>query len=255
MRQLPARCHSFPPHLRISTLNQYPKPDSFPNTALHPEHCFQLRAVTWPESKCAADIHRFFHLRWPSWVISRARSHSSSMAIPCFRTALTRQRSATNASLSCSHAVDLDVFNKPTDGFQLLHTLHAVESFLHNLRRHRCRFHIVWFDDDEDICVPPSSEPEPYLLTRAILLEHLARRSEASGDGKLSFQLSDMSSAEYEQYLMDNAVFFSCISTAIPTLAQRMVIRQRVISTLSTDLVWADIPMRSSTLWNSLAQR
>ncbi|SPO02147.1 related to antiviral protein and putative helicase [Cephalotrichum gorgonifer] len=98
-------------------------------------------------------------------------------------------------------------------GFQLLHAIYAVEAFLDNLERRGCRFNIVWFDNEEDLCVPPSAKnPEPYLLTRAIIIKHFARHNELSESGKLSFQFSEVDTAEYGQYLKDNAVhFFLCL--------------------------------------------
>lgn len=84
-----------------------------------------------------------------------------------------------------------------------------METFLDNLRRRGCRFHIIWFDDNEKLCVPPSAtHPEPYLLTRAVLMEHLARHDAVSGSAKLNFQFPSIESTEFEQYLKDNAVFF-----------------------------------------------
>lgn len=84
-----------------------------------------------------------------------------------------------------------------------------METFLDNLARRGCRFHIIWFDDNEELCVPPlATEPELYLLTRAVLIKHLARHDAISGSGKLSFQFPGAESTEYEQYLKDNALFF-----------------------------------------------
>lgn len=95
------------------------------------------------------------------------------------------------------------------DGLQLLHAVHSVETFLQNLKTRGCRFHIVWFDDDENLCAPPSAdEPEAYLLTRSILINHFARHNEVSEDGRLSFRFPGMDSDEYEKYLKDNAVYF-----------------------------------------------
>lgn len=36
-----------------------------------------------------------------------------------------------------------------TEGYQLLHAVHAVESFLYKLKERNCNFHIVWIRDHE----------------------------------------------------------------------------------------------------------
>lgn len=109
------------------------------------------------------------------------------------------------------------------DGFQLLHAIHAVETFLDNLKRRGCKFHVIWFDDHEELCVPTSAkQSERFLLTRAVLIKHLARHG-ASGNGKVSFQFPSMESAGYDQYLKENAIhFFLCLNgRTIPGALER----------------------------------
>ncbi|KEZ43234.1 hypothetical protein SAPIO_CDS4918 [Scedosporium apiospermum] len=69
-------------------------------------------------------------------------------------------------------------------GFHLLHAVHAVhatETFLTNLRRRGCRFHIVWFAAHEDLCVPDATNTlESYLLTCAIPIKHLTHHDDTS---------------------------------------------------------------------------
>ncbi|KLU88174.1 DEAD/DEAH box helicase [Magnaporthiopsis poae ATCC 64411] len=93
-------------------------------------------------------------------------------------------------------------------GFQLLHAIHAVEKFLSDLERCGCRFHIVWFSNQEQLCIPPQA-PEAdhakYHLTRAILIEHLNRRAGRSSP-KTSFEFSSLSSFDFGRYLQENAV-------------------------------------------------
>ena len=88
-----------------------------------------------------------------------------------------------------------------------------METFLDNLKRRGCKFHILWFDDQENLCFPVSAKhPEPFLLTRSVLIKHLARH-EVSGGGKLSFQLLGMESSGYNQNLKEKSFrFFLCLN-------------------------------------------
>jgi hypothetical protein len=61
-------------------------------------------------------------------------------------------------------------------GYQLLHASYAVEKYLYGLVSRRCNFHIAFFDDDQDLCVPQTASPassEKYLLARAAIIRHL----------------------------------------------------------------------------------
>ncbi|KAL6415151.1 hypothetical protein AUP68_01696 [Ilyonectria robusta] len=63
-------------------------------------------------------------------------------------------------------------------GFQLLHAVYAVESFLNDLQKRGCNFDIFFFRDLDDVCVPEgaaAADAYKYHLTRAILIQHLAR--------------------------------------------------------------------------------
>lgn len=61
-------------------------------------------------------------------------------------------------------------------GLQLLHASYAVEKFLHGLVSRRCNFHIAFFDEYQDLCVPQDvsiAAGEKYLLARAAIIRHL----------------------------------------------------------------------------------
>ncbi|KAF2113529.1 hypothetical protein BDV96DRAFT_577961 [Lophiotrema nucula] len=63
-------------------------------------------------------------------------------------------------------------------GFQLVHAVHAVESFLRGLVARRCNFHIAFFDQHEAHCVPPfargsDDRRQKYLLARSLIIRHL----------------------------------------------------------------------------------
>ncbi|KAF4582000.1 DEAD-like helicase [Ophiocordyceps camponoti-floridani] len=106
-----------------------------------------------------------------------------------------------------------------TDGFQLLHAIHAVEKFLANLTKRGLNFHIVWFRDFENLCVPAltasESEPTPvetnsYRLMRVIFIKHLQHHALRSQE--IQFEFADYRSEEFEQYRTRNTLrFFLCL--------------------------------------------
>ena len=62
------------------------------------------------------------------------------------------------------------------DGFQLLHAVYLVERFLHGLVLRKCKFDIVFFRENRELCVPfgtlPIDRPK-YLLAREAVIQHL----------------------------------------------------------------------------------
>ncbi|KFZ08458.1 hypothetical protein V502_09341 [Pseudogymnoascus sp. VKM F-4520 (FW-2644)] len=60
-------------------------------------------------------------------------------------------------------------------GFQLLHAAFVVERFLDNLIKRHCNFHIAFFTNHKELCIPPGSSAQRsrYLLTRTLLIQHL----------------------------------------------------------------------------------
>ncbi|KKY34635.1 putative dead deah box helicase [Diaporthe ampelina] len=111
--------------------------------------------------------------------------------------------------------VDLD------SGFQLLHAIHAVESFLKKLQDRGLNFHIIWFRDHEALCLPRDATdvlPPKYLLTRAVLIRHLNRQQPSQDaiafeDAKtISYEFGDLDSPSFQHYLANNAVHcFMCL--------------------------------------------
>jgi hypothetical protein len=61
-------------------------------------------------------------------------------------------------------------------GYQLLHASYTVEKFLQGLASRGCNFHIAFFDEHQDLCIPQDASPalsEKYLLARAAIIRHL----------------------------------------------------------------------------------
>jgi hypothetical protein len=62
------------------------------------------------------------------------------------------------------------------DGFQMLHAAYEVESFLRGLVTRKCNFHIAFFEQNRELCIPPTaseSSRAKYLLARATIIRHL----------------------------------------------------------------------------------
>ncbi|KID83228.1 DEAD-like helicase [Metarhizium guizhouense ARSEF 977] len=104
-----------------------------------------------------------------------------------------------------------------TNGFQLLHAIYAVEAFLANLRRRGCNFHIVWFADQEELCIPKDVSDalaSGYRLVRAIVIKHLEHDIGVAetGESNISFQFESMEGDAFQDYLTQNAIhFFLCL--------------------------------------------
>ncbi|KAH6638931.1 hypothetical protein C7974DRAFT_329772 [Boeremia exigua] len=96
-------------------------------------------------------------------------------------------------------------------GLQLLHASYAVEKFLHGLVSRRCNFHIAFFDEYQDLCVPQdasSSVSEKYLLARAAIIRHLqVNLGPVHPDIEIKVFPSTTSEA-FEEYLSTTDVYF-----------------------------------------------
>jgi hypothetical protein len=71
---------------------------------------------------------------------------------------------------------------------------------------------VLWFDNYEHLCVPRDVSEElayKYLLTRAVLIQHLANPSNLEpGKDTYSYRFPNLDSDAYRGYLTDNAVHF-----------------------------------------------
>ncbi|KAI1413491.1 P-loop containing nucleoside triphosphate hydrolase protein [Hypoxylon sp. FL1857] len=105
-------------------------------------------------------------------------------------------------------------------GFQLLHAVHAVESFLGKLRDRGCNFHIVWFDSHKGLCIPYCASEEHgyrYILTRAILIQHFARQSASH----ISHRFDSVDCEAFRKYLACNPQYFFMCSDGRATHSSR----------------------------------
>ncbi|KAL1903112.1 hypothetical protein Sste5346_000396 [Sporothrix stenoceras] len=103
------------------------------------------------------------------------------------------------------------------EGFQLLHLVHAVETFLSKLQSRRCNFNILWFDDHEDLLLPERKTSQEdsstgqeqarhvafrkRRLARMVLIRHLQHHSkQATTATNLCFRFTSMESEEFDLY-------------------------------------------------------
>jgi hypothetical protein len=96
-------------------------------------------------------------------------------------------------------------------GFQLLHATYAVESFLHGLVARRCNFHIAFFDQHRELCVPQSASGatrEKYLLARAAIIRHLRVHLKSTHPEIEVHVFPSVHSAAFAEYLQVTDLYF-----------------------------------------------
>ena len=96
-------------------------------------------------------------------------------------------------------------------GLQLLHASYTVEKFLHGLVSRRCNFHIAFFDEYQNLCVPQDAPPavsEKYLLARAAIIRHLQANLRSVHPDIEVKVFPSTRSAEFEDYLSVTDVYF-----------------------------------------------
>lgn len=98
-----------------------------------------------------------------------------------------------------------------SQGLQLLHATWAVEHFLRDLIIRRCHFHIAFFDEHRDLCVPSfvsGGNEEKYLLARAAIIRHLRANLSQSHPEIVVRVFESITSDTFAQYLRDTEFFF-----------------------------------------------
>ncbi|TAQ87818.1 hypothetical protein B7494_g3841 [Chlorociboria aeruginascens] len=90
------------------------------------------------------------------------------------------------------------------DGFQLLHAVYVVERFLENLVKRHCHFHIAFFDEHRELCVPygiARSHRARYILAREVIKRHLIHRLPASHPNVAVNSFPSLGSNLFQEYL------------------------------------------------------
>ncbi|KAJ0420584.1 hypothetical protein BJY00DRAFT_313002 [Aspergillus carlsbadensis] len=108
-------------------------------------------------------------------------------------------------------------------GLQLLHATSLVEKFLANLRQRKCVFHVVFFEEHAQACVPAgaSNDLRPkYLLAREAIVQHLAQNL-ATCVPQIEIKcFGSYRSAGFQQYLQSGAPYFlMCHDGTAPVVA------------------------------------
>ncbi|CEN62965.1 hypothetical protein ASPCAL09593 [Aspergillus calidoustus] len=96
-------------------------------------------------------------------------------------------------------------------GLQLLHATSLVEKFLANLRQRKCVFHVVFFAEHAQACVPVgvSQELRPkYRLAREAIVQHLVQNLETSLQAIEIQCFPSYHSREFQEYLHAVAPYF-----------------------------------------------
>ncbi|KUJ17972.1 P-loop containing nucleoside triphosphate hydrolase protein [Mollisia scopiformis] len=96
-------------------------------------------------------------------------------------------------------------------GFQLLHAVYVVERFLENLIKRHCQFHVAFFDENAQLCVPlgkSDAQRARYLLARAVIKRHLMIRLPKSHPSVLVKSFPSLHSSEFSEYLQDSPIHF-----------------------------------------------
>ncbi|KZM19932.1 RNA helicase [Ascochyta rabiei] len=125
-------------------------------------------------------------------------------------------------------------------GLQLLHASYAVEKFLHGLVSRRCNFHIAFFDEYQDLCVPQDASPavsEKYLLARAAIIRHLqVNLRPVHPDIEVKVFPSSTSEA-FEDYLSITDVYFILCHDGASTkdVRKRAILHKDIDSLKSED--------------------
>lgn len=96
-------------------------------------------------------------------------------------------------------------------GFQLLHASYTVEKFLHGLVSRRCNFHLAFFDDDQELCIPLESSDansEKYLLARSAIIRHLQVNLQNVHPDIEIHRFTSLSSNAFTEYLKVTDIYF-----------------------------------------------
>jgi hypothetical protein len=96
-------------------------------------------------------------------------------------------------------------------GFQLLHAVYAVETFLANLKRRRCVFHVVFFDEHAAFAVPPgvADVNEKVAFAREAVRRHLERVLAGDGEGEMSvYSFRGIGDPKFKDYLEERRPYF-----------------------------------------------
>ena len=99
----------------------------------------------------------------------------------------------------------------PSDGFQLLHAVYAVECFLLGLVQRHCHFHIVFFEMHRDLCKPKGADDTrgaKYFLARTVVRRHLEVNLAQSWPSIRIETFQSLQDQAFQRYLDSTGVYF-----------------------------------------------
>jgi hypothetical protein len=174
------------------------------------------RTLSW------TGIDRYSPAVWISLATTPAARYSLlSSTRSCLNAFLIQSLTSAVSIRDWSHLNLTRAFTKYSDGFQLLHAVYIVEKFLQDLLSRRCRFQIICFDQNEDLCVPPNADHTDwpkYALARSIISRHLARNLNL--DNRLVFKrFISFTSVDFKQHLNESGAYFIMCHDQIPQQA------------------------------------
>ncbi|KAL4912359.1 DEAD/DEAH box helicase [Aspergillus aurantiobrunneus] len=109
--------------------------------------------------------------------------------------------------LQCFSDKNLDL----SHGLQLVHITYLVEKFLAQLHQRKCVFHIVFFTDHAQICVPPNAHEAlwpKYLLAREAVQQHLVQKLQTTIPSIQVRRFASYRCGEFEGYLHSVGAYF-----------------------------------------------
>lgn len=100
--------------------------------------------------------------------------------------------------------------------------MYAVEHFLQGLVQRKCNFHLVFFDEHEEACIPPNvawSNRSKYLLARSVIIRHFQAHLPGTCPSISLRVFKSVQDSDFDDYLKSSAVYFMlCHDGAILTL-------------------------------------
>ncbi|KAG9243714.1 hypothetical protein BJ878DRAFT_509403 [Calycina marina] len=89
-------------------------------------------------------------------------------------------------------------------GFQLLHAVYVVERFLEDLIKRHCNFHIAFFEENAELCIPRGlrdTHRPRYLLARTVIKRHLKIHLNSAQPGVKVNTFPSLESSAFRKYL------------------------------------------------------
>ncbi|KAK3389647.1 hypothetical protein B0H63DRAFT_409476 [Podospora didyma] len=105
-------------------------------------------------------------------------------------------------------------------GFQVLHAVHAVETFLAKLRDRGSNFHVLWFDKEHSLSSQSQdAKAHKYGLVRAVLIQHFDSPESLASVPEFSYLFPSLESSEFSEYLSENSIHLFLGSESNETVA------------------------------------